>query len=227
MLFREIMALDIGDIERSKNTAELVADALRSAILRGKLKTGQALRQDEIAAEFKVSKIPVREALVQLQAEGLVKFTPNRGAVVSSLTFAQVEEIYTMRLALEPIALRRAIPNMRTVDFVQMDHILNRIDCESDLSNWAELNWEFHEALYTPAHMPLLLQTTRELHHNVVRFMIYYISEAQRNKSQSQHREILAQCQAGDIECACALLCQHLTDPVSMYANNLSSEIVV
>lgn len=217
------MRLDLGEIQRSKNTPELIADALRSAILRGKLTSGQALRQDEIAAEFNVSKIPVREALVQLQAEGLVRLIPSRGAIVTSLTYNEVDEIYVMRLALEPIALRRAVPRMTAGDFVQMEHILNKIDSETDLSKWAELNWEFHEALYQPARMPHLLQTTRELHNNVVRFLIYYIKDTQLSKSQRQHREILAKCRAGDVEAACALLHQHLHDPVQMFASNLET----
>jgi DNA-binding GntR family transcriptional regulator len=223
-VIRLFMSLDLGDIQRTKNTAELIADALRSAILRGKLKSGQSLKQDEIATEFKVSKIPVREALVQLQAEGLVRLIPSRGAIVSSLTLAEVDEIYTMRHALEPIALRRAIPNMTAADFDEMEHLLNKIDHETDLSKWAERNWEFHEALYRPANMPHLLQTTRELHNNVVRFLIYYISDTQLKKSQQQHRELLKLCRARDVENACALLLEHLRDPVQMFASNVGTE---
>jgi DNA-binding GntR family transcriptional regulator len=171
-----------------------------------------------------VSKIPVREALVQLQAEGLVRLIPNRGAIVSSLTYKEVEEIYVMRLALEPIALRRAIPKMTALHFVHMEHILNRIDHETDLSKWAELNWEFHEALYTPAQMPHLLQITRELHHNVVRFLVYHIKEHQLSKSQQQHREILEKCRQGDVESACILLEKHLYDPAQMFAHNVGEQ---
>ena len=70
------MNLNIGSLKRGLNTAALIADALRYAIMRGTLKSKQPLRQDEIAAEFGVSKIPVREALVQLEAEGLITFLP-------------------------------------------------------------------------------------------------------------------------------------------------------
>lgn len=220
------MGLDLGlgsgsvNIQYSKNTPDLIADALRSAILQGRLKEGQALRQDEIAAAFKVSKIPVREALVQLQSEGLVRLNKNRGAVVSTLTFNEVEEIYTMRLALEPIALRRAIPKMRASDFVQAEHILNKINHTADHRTWAELNWEFHESLYIPAQMPHLIQTVREFHNNVVRFLVHYIKDDQLAKSQAQHRDLLALCRAGDVEAACTLLHQHLQDPPTLFAKN-------
>ena len=102
----------------SQNTADRIAEALRKAILQGQLHSGQSLRQDEIAATFQVSKIPVREALFQLQAEGLVDIIHNRGAIVTSLNTAEIEELYTMRIALETIALRRAIPRMTTADFL-------------------------------------------------------------------------------------------------------------
>jgi DNA-binding GntR family transcriptional regulator len=205
-------------ISSAKSTSILIADALRSAILQGKLTSGQPLRQDEIAAEFNVSKIPVREAFVQLQAEGLIKLHPSRGAVVSNLTPAEVHEIYVMRLALEPLALEGAIPNMTPTHFMQLEHILARIDYEADLSKWAELNWEFHEGLYMPAQMPHLLNTIRALHHNVVRFWVYYLDREELLHSQAQHRAILEQCREANIERAVILLKQHLNDPVKIFA---------
>lgn len=216
--------LDLGALQKTKNTAELIADALRSAILQGKLTSGQWLKQDEIAARFSVSKIPIREALVQLQSEGLVQLLPNRGAVVSSLTLAQVDEIYTIRLALEPIALRRAIPHMTPADILQLEHILNRIDCETDLSKWAELNWEFHGALYAPAQMPMLLQTVREFHNNVVRLLVYFIRDQHLKESQRQHREMLSLAARGDIDAACALLERHLREPSQFFASRFTQK---
>src|SRR5690606_18587548 len=90
------MGLGLSKIAPAKNTPAMIADVLRSAILTGKLQSGQYLKQDEIAAELKVSKIPVREALVQLQGEGLVTMLPSRSARVSHLSLAEVDEIYTM-----------------------------------------------------------------------------------------------------------------------------------
>ena len=97
----------------SRTTSELIAERLRNAIVIGEYQSGQALKQDELAKHFEVSKIPLREALYQLKSEGLVEFINNRGSIVSSLSASEVEEIYTMRMALEEIALERAIPNCR------------------------------------------------------------------------------------------------------------------
>jgi DNA-binding GntR family transcriptional regulator len=209
------MGLGIGAIQHTKNTAALIADALRSAIMQGKLSSGQALRQDEIAAEFKVSKIPVREALVQLQAEGLVDLIPSRGAIVSHLSIEEIVEIYTMRRALEPIALERAIPNATEADFLKAERILDQIDHVDDLMHWAELNWDFHAALYGPADMPLLEQTAQTLHNNVVRYLILnYLNPAYLEVSQNQHRELLALCRQREVVLACEKLRLHLLDPM-------------
>lgn len=219
------MGLGIGTIQPTKNTANLIADALRSAILQGKLETGQALRQDQIASEFSVSKIPVREALVQLQGEGLVELMPSRGAAVSKLTYAEVDEIYTMRIALEPIALRSTIPNLTNAHFFEAESILEQIDHAEDRSTWAELNWEFHAVLYRASDMPRLISTTQTLHNNVARFLLLnYLDDDYLAESQRQHRELLALCREGDIEGATAKLIEHLGDPVGVFQALLDSE---
>jgi DNA-binding GntR family transcriptional regulator len=217
------MGLGIGKIEPAKNTSALIADALRTAILQGKLTSGQALRQDEIAAEFSVSKIPVREALVQLQAEGLVNLIPSRGAIVSRLSFSEIDEIYVMRIALEPIALRRAVPHLTASDFLQINAVLDQIDATEDLTRWAELNWAFHAALYRPAQMPRLLQTLQQLHNNVIYLFVRRLTPEYLVQSQRQHRELVALCEAGDIDEACACLEHHLGDPVRKFEDLLAS----
>ena len=212
------MGLDIGTIKPAKNTANLIADALRSAILQGKLQSGQSLRQDEIANEFSVSKIPVREALVQLQGEGLVDLIPSRGALVSKLDYAQVAEIYVMRIALEPVALRQAIPNLKETDLLKAAAILDQIDNESDMSKWAELNWEFHATLYHVSNLPRLIHTTQTLHNNVARYLLLnYLDKDYLQESQNQHREILALCRDGNADGAVQKLIDHLSDPVDVF----------
>jgi len=214
------MTVKLG-LQTPKNTSNLVADTLRSAILQGKLRTGQSLKQDEIAAELDVSKIPVREALVQLQAEGLVELRQNRGAIVSKLSVNEINEIYIIRHALETLALENAIPNMEEGDFVQIAHILDCIDVETDHSKWVELNWQFHHALYRPSRMPHLIKTVHDLHNNVVRFFSAHpLGSDHLATSQREHRDLLALSRAGDIPGALELLRQHLTYPMSLFADD-------
>jgi DNA-binding GntR family transcriptional regulator len=192
-------------------TGEAIADALRADILRGKLKSGQPLRQDEIAATFGVSKIPVREALFQLKAEGLVTFLPNRGATVSELSPAEVDEIYTIRIALETTALQRALPHLTITHLAQAEAILDAIDAEKNMVRWGELNWKFHATLYYPASLPRLMEWINMLHVNVARYVVVYLAGmAYRTVSQQEHREILEACRHGDSATATVLLQRHL-----------------
>ena len=193
------------------NANESIADSLRADILRGKLKSGQALKQDEIAAQFGISKIPVREALIQLKAEGLVNFYPNRGAFVSDLSAAEADEIYVMRIALETAVLERAIPHLTVAQLKHADEILNAIDREENIAKWGELNWEFHTTLYSPAALPRLMDTIKTLHSNIARYLVLYLAGmAYQKKSQKEHRAILEACRHGDTEKAVAVLEVHL-----------------
>jgi DNA-binding GntR family transcriptional regulator len=174
------------------NAPEMITDALRAAILQGRYRSGAPLRQDHIATEFGTSKIPVREALVQLRAEGLITFSPNRGAVVSELSADEVDEIYAMRTALETQALARAIPNLRAADLIRAQGVLEIIDAEDDQARWSELNWEFHATLYQAARMPRLLGTIEVLHNNVARYLVIYLDSLEAQPaSQREHWDIL------------------------------------
>ncbi len=193
------------------NTPELIARHLRQAILRGELKSRQPLRQDKLAADLGVSKIPVREALAQLKAEGLVTYKSNRGAFVTALSPTEAREIYLMRGALEAIALEQALPKLGRRDFVLAHSALLSLDVEPDPARWAELNWDFHAALYAPAAMPHLLGTLQMLHVNVGRYLVLYLDRmAFQAQSQAEHYALLAACQTGDLIHAKAVLAAHL-----------------
>ena len=197
--------------KRTGNTPDLIAGALRNAILQGRYKANEPLRQDQIADELGVSKVPVREALVQLKAEGLVRFLPNRGAVVSELSPAEADEIFTMRVALEIKALERALPNLRPADLIRARGVLEILDGERDRAQWSTLNWEFHATLYQAARMPWLLTTIEMLHNNVARYLLIYLGRLEAHKqSQQEHWDILAACEKNDFATAAAVLEKHL-----------------
>lgn len=193
------------------NTPEAVAAALRYAILQGRLRSKQPLRQDQIAEHLGVSKIPVREAMVQLKAEGLIVFVPNRGFVVSELSPAEVEEIYLMRMALETVLLQRAIPNLRGTDFIRAASVLDISEIEDDRTKWSDLNWEFHATLYQAARLDRIISTVEVLHNNVARYLLIYLgSLSALDVSQSEHRNLLDACQKRNTADAIRILQQHL-----------------
>jgi DNA-binding GntR family transcriptional regulator len=210
---------------RTANTPDWIAGALRKAILIGEFKSGQPLPQDEIAAQFGVSKIPIREALLQLRAEGLVTFYPNRGAVVSALSAEEVDEIYSMRIALETLALRRAIPNFDKAGLIRAESLITIMDAERNALKWSELNWEFHAALYQPCNLPRLLDVIRALHANVQRYVVNYLTSTDyHTEAQRQHRVILKAVQRGNADAAAEQLARHLAQASDKMVAKLSAE---
>ncbi len=202
--------MNIGTTNRTKSTSGVVVEALRHSILRGELKANQPIRQQDLATMLGVSVIPVREALMVLEGEGLVTIYPNRGAVVSSLSTAEVHEIYLMRVALETLALRHALPNQTGRDWARADIVLQEIDTANDPARWSDLNWEFHELLYRPAAMPRLMTTLQTLYNNVARYFVVYEALDYHDEPQRAHRAILAACRERDADRACLLLEGHL-----------------
>jgi DNA-binding GntR family transcriptional regulator len=211
-------------LKTGSSVATLVAEALRSSIIKGQLRGRHPLRQEEIAEQYGVSKIPVREALFQLRSEGLVDFAPGRGAAVSELSPEDANEIYIMRIALEPVALRTALPNLCENDFTQAERALKRIDREADSTQWGKLNWEFHTTLYKRAKLPRLLDTLKMWQTNVARYFFVYQELSYREKSNAEHWAILNACRNQNADDACALLAEHLRLASAELVRYLSSQ---
>ncbi|RIH76885.1 HTH-type transcriptional repressor RspR [Calidithermus terrae] len=190
-----------------------VARQLRERILSGHYPGGTALRQEELAEELGVSRMPVREALRQLAGEGLLLLYPHRGAVVAELSVAELEEIYEMRAVLEPLALRLAIPRLGKAQLGEAEDALDAAELERDGRRLSELNWRFHAALYRPAGRPRLLSTVETLHLNVDRYMRMILTVVHhREQSDREHRALLEACRAREAERACALLERHVVE---------------
>ncbi|SMD12718.1 transcriptional regulator, GntR family [Sporomusa malonica] len=196
----------------------MITNILREAILSGELSGGVQLKQEELATKFGVSMSALREALKSLEAEGLVRFYPNRGAVVSELSVAEAQEIFDIRLFLELGALELAIPNLTEDVLAEADEILKKADEETQSNHWSELNWQFHETLYRSANRPKLLAMIQNLHNNVERYMRLYLTTMHyQTKSQEEHRALLNACAQGNIKGAQKILRKHMADA----SNNL------
>ncbi|HEX9213727.1 MAG TPA: GntR family transcriptional regulator [Bradyrhizobium sp.] len=193
------------------STPDAVREALRRAISAGEMAPGFQLRQDELAERFGTSRIPVREALRQLEAEGFVTFLPNRGAVVSDLSIDEVIELLEIRIALECHALRLAIPAMGDIDLDDAKEILRSYDEEPDPEKWGAFNWRFHKALYAPCNRPRLLAMIEANYGHVGRFTRALVSRATgKDRPQSEHYQLLEFCRGGEVEKAVRLLREHI-----------------
>jgi DNA-binding GntR family transcriptional regulator len=194
-----------------KPAPELVREGLRASILAGELEAGRPLRQDEVAEQFGTSRIPVREALRQLESEGLVTFHPNKGVVVTALSIEEVLELLDIRIALETRALRLAIPHMAAEELDAAQEILDRYDQASDPDVWGEMNWSFHWTLYVPCGRPKLLAMIEANYGHVSRFTRSQVSRASgKVRPQKEHHELLRLCHAGEVDKAVDLLGRHI-----------------
>ncbi len=212
---------------QAQSTPDVVAHVLREAILRGFYDAGQPLRQDEIATTLQVSKIPVREALRRLEAEGLVVFHANRGAIVAPLNPAEAQEIAEIRIALETLALRLALPNLTPRDLRHARGVLDDLDSEQDSAQWGALNREFHQTLYTPALRPQLLALIVTQHRRFDRYMRMVLDTMRHQQaSQAQHRALLAACEGHDTTTATQILEQHIAEATRLLVEQLPAEHV-
>ena len=197
--------------QRSLAARDWVFKVLRTAIIRGVLPGGMPLRQDEISAQLSVSHIPVREAFRQLDAEGLVRIYPNRGAVVTKLTRDELENAMDTRIILEMGAIRAAIPLITDRDIERASQILEEAESETDINKLEDLNLEFHFAIYNATNNKFLTKLIEQLHANVDRYVRPYYSAAEvSGQTRTEHYKLLEACCSGDSEYAAAILRTHL-----------------
>jgi len=139
-----------------------VAAYLREAILGGELLPGVRIRQEEVATRLGASRLPVREALRMLEAEGLTEHEPRKGARVPRLTGHEVDVVYRMRERLEPLALIESLPLLSSDEHEQLAEVHQRIEANTDLEKFLDLDREFHMLTYSGCTVaPLMSEVTR------------------------------------------------------------------
>jgi len=192
----------------------MAVEALRERILRGDFPEGEPLRQDALADELGVSRIPVREALRQLEAEGLVTFSPHRGAVVASLSLDDIDELFELRAEIECDLVRRAVP-LATQEHLDranevLDEFLEALNA-GESSRWGQLNWHFHAALYAPANRNFTMGVLQKLHQHSDRYFRMQVLLARGGaKADEEHRAIAEAACRRDVETVARLMRAHI-----------------
>lgn len=194
----------------------MTLEALRERILGGDYTEGEPLRQDALADELGVSRIPVREALRQLEAEGLVTFNPHRGAVVSSLSLSEISELFELRAEIETDLLARAIPAMSAEQLERATDVLDEFEealAAGESTRWGPLNWHFHSALYVAANRNLTMGVLQKLHQHSDRYFRMQVLLAQGGeKAAREHRLIATAVARKDVAAATDLMREHILD---------------
>lgn len=194
---------------RYRTASEYVEATLKAAIVSGELAPGTPLRQEELAAAFDMSRMPIREALRRLEAQALVDFEPHKGAVVVQITLLEALDNYAIRAALEPQALRYSLPHLGEADFQVAEEILQDIDGERDPSRMGELNRRFHMTLYAQAGLPRLVALAEQHLVAADRYLRFHVAAAGGDLGQDEHRRMLDACRRGDEAGALAVLAAH------------------
>jgi len=140
---------EIASATRDGNSSSRIADLLRTAILRGEYAPGERIRQEDVAQRFGASRVPVREALRTLEADGLVTLSANVGAWVSRLNLAECDEIYQTRERIEPLLLRYALPTITPSQLDRLDELVVEMADTTDVERFLELDREFHLGAYS------------------------------------------------------------------------------
>jgi DNA-binding GntR family transcriptional regulator len=199
---------------KHRTISSAIATQLRDAVLGGKEPSGSQLRQDALAARFGVSRIPVREALLQLEAEGLVRIVPHKGAVVTGLSQAEVDDIFELRAMLEVRLLRRSAPLLEATDFDALDRVQQAFGeaiRKRDAARWGILNAELHMALYRKANLPRTSAIVANLLTASERYTRIQLSgKTAWQRAQAEHGELIEHCRRKETDAACSLLERHI-----------------
>jgi DNA-binding GntR family transcriptional regulator len=193
--------------------ADRIAQVLSERIMTGVLAPGAPVRQDHVAAEFRASHVPVREAFRTLEAQGLLISQPRRGVRVAPLDPSTVLEVTEMRAALETLALRHAVHRMNDADLDRAARAVSEGEKSADIAVWERANRDFHRAITAPCGMPRLLTAIEDLHRVSARFLFATWKQLDwQPRSSKEHAAILARIRAGDIGAATLMLGQHIID---------------
>ena len=201
--------------KRPPTVAQSVAAQIREQILKREISGGEPLRQEAIAKSFGTSIIPVREALRQLEAEGLVELKSHRGAVATELTLDKALEWIHMRRLIETDLIGLAIDNITDDDLNKAQKILGKFDDAMDhlreIEHWSEYNWNFHSALYNPAARPETMKVLSGLHQKCDRYIrLQLLSGNHIVRAEEEHHELLELCRKRNKRAVKALILQHI-----------------
>ncbi len=187
---------------------------LRDDIRRRRWPAGRALKQQELADYYQTSRIPVREALARLLAEGWLVSAGKASLMVPPLSAGEAQELCLIRSQLEPLALRQALPQLNQAILGAAEDCLNAADAAAhDPLLQGELNWQFHQLLYQPCGMPTLLQLLQQLHLKVAMYLGFQQAElGYADKSAAEHRALLQHLRQGRHAAALELLQQHISE---------------
>ena len=210
------------DLATNKDPVGQIVEILREEIVSGVLPPGAALAQEHLAARFGISRMPIREAIKQLQSLGFVTVEPTKRARVAAVSRSDFLEIYDMRIAAETLAIRSAIPLLSNAQIEKAAVIQAEIETTPP-NAFGDVNMRFHMALYTPSARPRLLDLIANLGQAADRYMFMCtVDRAVHDKSNREHHQLLTACKARDEAAAVDCIARHIGDARDLFAPMLA-----
>lgn len=207
-----------------RSLTQLIGDKLRKQIYDGKYQPGSRLNISDIAQNLSVSPVPVREALRNLETEGLVVFKNNRGVDVRALSVEDVRELYLIRTPLECLAAVEAAKKARPADIKGLKELIDKLDKLDDAIQWHRLHAEFHQRLYALSGMRRLERIIDILRVQMQPYSRSYMSNAHHLKmAQKEHREMLECLSKHDTKTMEGVVRKHLARPADLAINAVGS----
>lgn len=203
----------------------VIEEQVRAAILDGRLAPGLAIRQQELATLYGVSRMPVREALRQLEAQGLLDVEAHKGAVVAPLIGEDAFESYSLRVMLESEALRQSVPLLETADIALARSYIDQLESETRHAEIGRLNRLFHMTLYCKAWNQKLLRLIDNELCQEERFLRFHLSSMGLGKlTQDDHISLIDAASNKDIDQAVDVLQRHLNSGMTTIRNYLDKQ---
>ena len=194
-----------------RTASDEVADTLREAIIAGQFQDGEELNQVELARHFGVSRVPVREALRRLEAEGLVTAEAHRRVVVPGLTRTSIGEIFEVRALLEGYLVKRAAPGLSPKELAELREMAESMHKARSREAWLDRNAEFHHRLLAHADAPVAMAIIERLSHQVERYMRRQKGGVVRSdEATKEHIAVIDKLQKGDVEAAASAMTDHV-----------------
>jgi DNA-binding GntR family transcriptional regulator len=197
-----------------KQPAEALYQQLKQDIRDNKLPIASPLKQEQLAAEYGVSRIPIRDVLQRLKNEGWLTQSGKRGVMVHPLSATEAEDLYIMRMYLEPLILSHAMPKLNHQILGQATDILEQLDQPKlSITQHGDLNWQFHACIYQAAKRPTLFNNIANLHQLCSRYIGFHSVELDYKKtSQQEHYQLLEAIKGKQLGKAKAILKQHISE---------------
>lgn len=198
-------------LRERRTTTDHIASALRTAIYDGQFADGEELNQVELAQYFEVSRVPIREALRQLQAEGLVRIVAHRKTLVAGLNVQEILELIELRAVLEAHMVRKSAPQLDERAFARLHKLCDEMDRITDYgARWVLKNWEFHRTLYGAGSSKTMIDVVERIHLKIERYARQAGTDARLREAANEHRAILGHIERKDHAGAAAIIEQHV-----------------